>query len=706
MRMGNRRFELAEKGQQAMFQAMNGKEPKQIAKDLGMSKSGVFAVMQREGIMTKSQVISMIEAGKSNELIHEDGKWTIEAIESTRKELIEKQEKRKAARKASDRKRKEKMKAERQPRIEVKQAIKRKREQSFREALALGLSTETIAMQFGFKDISTVRVKKSKEGLLGRKEIIALLPEKSDEEIAGIAGIENVDIITQIRQEEEVNVQRQREERIAKQQAKIDMAQSREEEKNHKLRVALAEGKKLKEITSILGVKDIGTVSDRKQRIGALTRKEIIALLPEKSDEELVDITGIRDISIIRQIRQEEMPETVKKIEESTVKPNIHVRVPEEFKRRFQPTISKKDEAKFLKLAQSLTGIKKIATELNLSEEQVREALDDYNILTREEVIEWLPYKSDMQIAIMGDLVDYMVVERVRKEEDKRRLAQEEMQVEETVIVREIEDPEIQAKREETMFFRMARNYVAVEKMGSVFNMTEYAIILKLRKLGLRSRTEIERMIEQGGASDEEIAGETGNVNAVTRIRGKIQKRELLIESIPKDKQELVRRKVSTGIAASAITYDTRIPSAVVAAIQEKWKRDKDLAIPLERKKANLKIAWMHLETEIQNLIRNASQREKDKIQHRIDKILVVYEELLTQRHCAYIAYAYMKMEKYEEGIKFTEAYLGLRDCSKVGVKNKINEILEQEKKQESTQKEGKTTIAMMMLTDLEESVR
>jgi len=65
MRMGNRRFELAEKGQQAMFQAMNGKEPKQIAKDLGMSKSGVFAVMQREGIMTKSQVISMIEAGKT-----------------------------------------------------------------------------------------------------------------------------------------------------------------------------------------------------------------------------------------------------------------------------------------------------------------------------------------------------------------------------------------------------------------------------------------------------------------------------------------------------------------------------------------------------------------------------------------------------------------------------------------------------------------
>ena len=141
------KFKLTEKAKNAMLQAMNGIDPKQIAKTLGMSKSGVFAVMQREGIMTKTQIIGLIEIGKSNEDIHAEGKWTIEAIENVRKELREKQERKEAAKRESDRKRKEKMKAERQPGIEAKQQIKRRREQDFREALARGLSTETIAMQ-------------------------------------------------------------------------------------------------------------------------------------------------------------------------------------------------------------------------------------------------------------------------------------------------------------------------------------------------------------------------------------------------------------------------------------------------------------------------------------------------------------------------------------------------------------------------------
>ena len=60
--------------------------------------------------------------------------------------------------------------------------------------------------------------------------------------------------------------------------------------------------------------------------------------------------------------------------------------------------------------------------------------------------------------------------------------------------------------------------------------------------------------------------------------------------------------------------------------------------------------------------------------------MLVVYEKLLTQRHYAYMAYTYMKMGEYIKGIEFSKDYLNLEHSSISGVKNRIDEILEQEK--------------------------
>lgn len=562
--MGKGRFELTEKGTEAIIQAMNGKDPKQIAKELGMSKSGVFSAMQREGIMTKTQVIELIKVGKNNYEIHIEGRWTIEAIENIRKELIEKQEKRKA-RRASDRKRKEKMKEERRPGIEAKQKIRKKREQDFREALALGLSTVEIATQFGFKDISTVRVKKSKEGLLGRKEIIALLPNKSNEEIAAIARIENVGIIAKIRKDSQNEAMQQNE---------------------------------------------------------ATSRQEDISQSEEKA----------------------------------------------------KSSIPKQDEETFLKLAQSLTRVKKIAERLGLTEEQVRDALYDYNIFTREEIIEWLDSKSNVQIAIMGNL-DYTIVEKVRKEEKK--IAEGERIPEPTT-------PETQKKKEEEMFFRMARNYEPVEKIESVFQMNQYKIILKLRKLKLYSRAEVERMLEKGGTSDVQIAGENGNVNAVGRIRRKVQKREILIRSIPEEKRAEIRRKVSSGVAVSSIAYDTRVNISIIRAIQEKWKRDKALEISDDRKKVDFKRTWIDLKSSVCTLEKSSSDYQKNNVQYMIEKILVKYEIFLTQSHYAYMAYAYMKMEKNEEGIEFAVEYLNLQSSSTKAVKDRIDEILNQERGKES----------------------
>lgn len=592
--MRNGRFKLTEKGTEAIIQAMKGKDPKQIAKELGMSKSGVFSAMQREGIMTKTQVIELIKVGKNNDEIHTEGKWTIDAIENVRKELIEKQEKRKAARRASDRKRKEKMKAERRPGIEEKQRIRRQREQDFREALALGLSTVEIATQFGFKDISTVRVKKSKEGLLGRKEIIALLPNKSNEEIAARARIENIGIIAKIREDSQNEAMQQNE---------------------------------------------------------ATSRQEGILQSEDISEEKV------------------------------------------------KSSIPKQDEETFLKLAQSLTSVKKIAELLELTEEQVRDALYDYNIFTREEVVEWLDSKSDVQIALMGNLDDHRIVEKIRKEERARELAKGmEENVQEGPT-----DPEVQKKKEDEMFLRMAKNYEPVEKIGSVFQINEYKVILRLRKLKLYSRPEVERMIETGEASDTKIAGTVGNINAIARIRRKVQKREILIRSIPKDKRVRIMEKIAAGIAVRSIAYDTRINLSIIMAIQEKWKRDKDLQIPEERKKVNFKIDWLHLETDMRNVTAESSSIKKNSIEYTIEKILVIHATFLTQSHYAYMAYAYMKMGRYMDGIEFAEDYLNLENSSIKGVKDRIDEILEQEKEKEKSGAADSSQNIRIEWTEMEE---
>lgn len=603
------------KARRAIKLARSGKENNIIIQETGMTVAAIRWMRKKEGIMSRGQVRDLIMSGKEDEEVKEEASWTLEAVKEMRQEIEDRKARRQADRKERSDKRNAMLKAERQAGIQARKKEQEAKDQTLRIGLARGLPIEEIAILVGYEYPNTVRVKKSQAGLLGRREISALLPEKSDEELMEITGITDILVIQKIRQEEMPATE------AAKEAAEQERKKQEEQRK--------------------------------------------------------------------------------KKAEENIVKPNFHVKIPEGAKLKFELIISKQDEATFLKLAQSLVSVRKIAEQLELTEEQIREALYDYNIFTREEVVEWLPYKSDMQIAIMGDLKDYMVVAKIRKKEMARQLAEEN---EAEVVIEE--SPEVRARREEAMLFRMARNYMPVEKISSAFNMSEYKIILKIRKFGLYTRAEVERMIEKGEASNEKIAGEFGNINAVARIRRKVQRRELIIRSIPTDKQELIRRKVATGVAVSAISYDTRVNSSIIIAIQEKWKRDKDLEIPRERRKVNLKIAWMHLEMGIQNLITNASQREKDRIQHMIDEILVVYEDLLTQRHCAYIAYVYMKMGKDTEGIEFAEDYLGLEDCSAMGVRSKIDEILEQERSQGKPVAEGGSKKPINLLPKLEESSR
>ena len=340
------------------------------------------------------------------------------------------------------------------------------------------------------------------------------------------------------------------------------------------------------------------------------------------------------------------------------------------------PIIKRKDEKQFLKLAGTLTSVEEIAQKLGLSEDIVRVALIDYNIFSREEVIEWLDYRTDMQIAIMGNLEDYTIVARVRKAEKEKQLC---MDIDEGEL--NVEQIEIEHKqREEQVFLKMARNFEGLDKLKCISGLTEYAVILKLRKLQLCSRPEVERLIEEGKASNAQIAGQTGNINAVERIRNRVYQRERLIRSIPEEKQRQIRSGLLAGRAIDNIAFETKTTHTVVKAIQEKWLRDKEIQVTEERKKVNFRIEWITFDAKVKNITESSSRVQKDVLINIINKMLVVYEKLLTQRHYAYMAYTYMKMGEYIKGIEFSKDYLNLQHSSISGVKNRIDEILEQER--------------------------
>ncbi|MCI9038311.1 MAG: hypothetical protein HFJ29_00270 [Clostridia bacterium] len=662
----------------AIEMAKNGEKTKSIMEETGLTEMAVKWMRKTEGIMSRDQVRELIMAQKSNEEIQEQSKWTIDAIERMRKEIEERIQRRKADRKERSDRRNAMLKEERRGRVEAKKEERDAKDQMLRVLLAQGLSMEKIATSLGYQYPHTVSVKKSKGKLLGRKEIVALLPEKSDEELLAITGINDISVIEQIRQQEMPKLEQAKKEQEERERQKEEARKS-EDARNQTFRIALAQGKSGAEIATLVGLKNAGSVKQKKHDMRALSRQQIIKLLPEKSNEELVTITGINDISVIEQIRQEEMPETSKESKNAVVEDGAIQNagpILQEQERVAIPIIKRKDEKQFLKLAGTLTSVEEIAQKLGLSEDIVRVALIDYNIFSREEVIEWLDYRTDMQIAIMGNLEDYTIVARVRKAEKEKQLC---MDIDEGEL--NVEQIEIEHKqREEQVFLKMARNFEGLDKLKCISGLTEYAVILKLRKLQLCSRPEVERLIEEGKASNAQIAGQTGNINAVERIRNRVYQRERLIRSIPEEKQRQIRSGLLAGRAIDNIAFETKTTHTVVKAIQEKWLRDKEIQVTEERKKVNFRIEWITFDAKVKNITESSSRVQKDVLINIINKMLVVYEKLLTQRHYAYMAYTYMKMGEYIKGIEFSKDYLNLQHSSISGVKNRIDEILEQER--------------------------
>ena len=225
-------------------------------------------------------------------------------------------------------------------------------------------------------------------------------------------------------------------------------------------------------------------------------------------------------------------------------------------------------------------------------------------------------------------------------------------------------------------FLNMAKNYIPVINIAGVINKSEYEVILMLRKAKIYSRDEVERLIEQGEMTDEQIAGKLGNVAQIVKIRELVMERQRLIHSISKEQRSRIMAMLSKSCSVGYIAYKMKTSLEVIKAIKEKAEKDKENKVAPETKKILFKIEWIEFESTIKSIESKISELKKHLIDHTIAKILVKYETMLEKVHYAYITYAYMKMGQYQTGIEFAEEYLGLEEPSIAGVKRKIEEAI------------------------------
>lgn len=190
------------KARRAIKLARSGKENNIIIQETGMTVAAIRWMRKKEGIMSRGQVRDLIMSGKEDEEVKEEASWTLEAVKEMRQEIEDRKARRQADRKERSDKRNAMLKAERQAGIQARKKEQEAKDQTLRIGLARGLPIEEIAILVGYEYPNTVRVKKSQAGLLGRREISALLPEKSDEELMEITGITDILVIQKIRQEE------------------------------------------------------------------------------------------------------------------------------------------------------------------------------------------------------------------------------------------------------------------------------------------------------------------------------------------------------------------------------------------------------------------------------------------------------------------------------------------------------------------------
>lgn len=247
-------------------------------------------------------------------------------------------------------------------------------------------------------------------------------------------------------------------------------------------------------------------------------------------------------------------------------------------------------------------------------------------------------------------------------------------------VVAEVEGKKAEGR--EKSFVELATNLATREQIQNKLRLNEYDIILLLRKYGILSREDVERLIETTNMSDEEIAKKSNtSIKAVANVRKVVDDRESLISKIPENQIGIITRMIKSQNATSYIKDKTRVSPERIDALKVKILRDKDQNIPETAQRIEYNKTIMS--------IRYGTQSSKDSsvLDFKVSKILALYERFLTPKDKALIAYAYLQCNCYLKSIEFSEKYLGLTTPTTEANKQLIKRIIDEEAQKEEATK-------------------
>lgn len=237
----------------------------------------------------------------------------------------------------------------------------------------------------------------------------------------------------------------------------------------------------------------------------------------------------------------------------------------------------------------------------------------------------------------------------------------------------------------ENSFYQMARELCTVEEMEKKLGINKYEILLKLREEGIATREQVEKLINTTNLSNQEIAEQTrGSTQVIERIRDEMAQKKKILDSIPPMKKKRITQLLGMGEEYSIqyVATVTKTPETIIALVAEELKKNREATSLEKKKQVNFKIEMLQFRSHI-NQLKVPTETDKDVIPYHIEKILAEYEMFLTETDYAFIAYAYMKIGDYLNAIQFGEKYLNLQEPSISGVTKKIDEVLENAKKQQ-----------------------
>lgn len=612
-------------------------EDSEIAERVQCTKSHSCYIRNKEKICAKRKVQKMLADGMSVEDIALEGNVNLDAVIKLREQLKENK----------------------------KEKPKKKRESIISDKIinmAVNLIPPKEIASMAYSDITYVYTIMRREGIYSKRKVEGLIQSgKSAEEISKEGKI-NLDAVVRLKEELERNKEDKESNSNKKAKGQID-------EKKRKKIIELA--KRLKSRSEIARIAQTNNkyVKMVMEEEGILTRANVKQLIKEGKSAEEIAKEGNVNLDVVISLKNEfdELRRRKEAKIDGTVLGAVY------------------GKRKIIALIKANKTSEEIADLGNVSVEQV-EAIREQ--LKQEKTAE--SHKPNQQETKKSNdaIVDKKVINKKQQDDKRQEQSASDTSISSQITYKNTSEDKrnkkddkkiIKSNRVNTAILQMARLIKSVDKIVAVSGIPEYTVRNMLRKNNILPREDIISLINKGEKTMQEIAQEAGvDVKALEGLHKRIVAMRQSIERNPKRKQAL--ELLQKGKGENEVVATTRLKREIILEMKELIIGRVEKPISIERKQTDFKLNMFNLRSSINAIQEHSSRIQAETTDLKIQKILYLYPEFIGRKEYAFFAYAYAKVSEYMKAMDIGEEYLGLETPSISALKNKIEEVLQEEK--------------------------